>query len=158
MNNSENNRKIQSAWYLSFLVFLIYVCFHSLAPKGLNGSQSELTLIQASASWSSQQQTSLLWQTSSTSCIAVTDVTLAIDIDDMTHEVHLNAPMKSQFKQMNTSGCRSLEGHQNISSCSCECQLVQMLHRNLTVVDIIIVPFVYDIIKFRFCICSKSVS
>ena len=52
------------------------------------------------------------------SCVTVSDVTLAIDIDDMTHEVHLNAPMKSQFKQVNTSGCRSLEGHQNVSSCS----------------------------------------
>ena len=53
----------------------------------------------------------------------------------MTHEVHLNAPMKSQFKQMNTSGCRSLEGHQNISSCSGKCQDGQMHCRKITVIE-----------------------
>ena len=64
-------------------------------------------------------------------------MTLAIDIDDMAHEVHLIAPMKSQFKQMNTSGCRSLEGHQNISSCSGKCQDGQMSLHQITVVGIV---------------------
>ena len=107
MTHSNNSRTISLVCELRMFRVL---CMRSSLPQwGSVGSQSELTLIQASASWSSQQQTRccdkllpFLW--------TVNDVTLAIDIQ-MTwwREVHLNAPMKSQFKQVNTPVADSLK-------------------------------------------------
>ena len=67
MTHSNNSRTISLMCELRmFRVLCVRSSLRSSPQRGPLESQSELTLIQASASWSSQQQTSLLWQTSST--------------------------------------------------------------------------------------------
>ena len=152
MNHSDNSRTISLVCELR--VFRVFV-----PPNGGPlGSQSELTLIQASAFRSTQQLNGCydkrlqlpvqqlltwLWRLTSRWHDAWSPL-------DCSNEIAVQA--NEYF------GCRSFECHQHISSGSCQCQYGQMLRGNITVVDIIIVPFVHDIIKFRFCICSKLVS
>ncbi len=80
--------------------------------SALDGAQMDLkaSLPQSQLQLLDSRQQQLVAMTNFfNSCVTVTDVTLAIDIDDMMHEVHLNAPMKSQFKQLNTPVAGSLK-------------------------------------------------
>ena len=152
MNNSENNRKIQSAWYLSFLVFLICVCFRSLAPKGaqwiskwayLDSSFSFLILAATNFVAVTKLQP-FLW--------AVNDVTLAIDIQmtwrrsppECSNEiaVQANEYFWLQVPWM-SSECFFWFTKMPIASC---------LVGNITVVGN---KFVVMIIKFRSCLCRN---
>ena len=131
------------------------VCF--LPRWGSDGSQSELTSITASAS-RFQTATTCCYDKTSTLpvwCVTVTDVTLAIDIDDMTHEVHLNAPMKSQFKQVNTPVADSLKVIEMFLLVQVNSKQARWHRRNITVVRN---KFLVMIIKFRFCLCSSSIA
>ena len=114
-----------------------YVCvlFVRSPQKGLNESQSELTLIQASASWFSQQRTLLLWQNFNLSYEQL--MTWLWRLTSRWHDAWSPPKCSNEIavQALNTSGCRSLEGHQNVSSCSGWHQSGQMHRRNITVVE-----------------------
>ena len=79
MNKSDNSRIISRVCELR--VFLVFVCAISESPQTGAPGVSERAYLDSSVSFSiPHSNNKLLWQNFNPSCVTVTDVTLAIDI------------------------------------------------------------------------------